>query len=86
MKTLLKLLVGLTAIGAAVVAVVFLRRKPDSWRPAMSSARDTASSWGQSAADQAGQAAEKVTATADGAADAASTVADQVKSKVRKTT
>ena len=90
MKTLLAVLVGaLAAIGAAVLALMFLRKKQDSWGPAVSSARDTATSWGKSAADGASQAADKVAATAEGATDAghaASTVADQVKSKVHKGT
>ena len=87
MKTLLAVLVGvLAAIGAAVLALVFLRKKQDSWDPAVSSARDTATSWGKSAADGASQAADKVAATAEGATDAASQVADQVKSKVREGT
>ena len=82
MKRLLAVLVGvLAAIGAAV-----LLRKQDSWGPAVSSARDTATSWGKSAADGASQAADKVAATAEGATDAASTVADQVESKVHKGT
>ena len=87
MKTLLAVLVGvLAAIGAAVLALVFLRKKQDSWGPAVSSARETATSWGKSAADGASQAADKVAATAEGATDAASTVADQVESKVHKGT
>ncbi len=80
MKTLLGVLVGvLAAIGAAVL----LRKKQDSWSPAVSSARDTATSWGKSAADGTSQAADKVSATAEGATDAASQAADKVKSKVR---
>ncbi len=87
MKTLLAVLVGvLAAIGAAVLALVFFREKQDSWAPAVSSARDTATSWGKSATDRASQAADKVAASAEGATDAASQVADQVKSKVREGT
>ena len=79
MKTLLAVLVGvLAAIGAAVLALVFLRKKQDSWGPAVSSARDTATSWGKSAADGASQAADKVAATAEGGTDAASQAADKV--------
>ncbi len=75
MKTLLAVLVGvLAAIGAAVL----LRNRQDSWSPAVSSARDTATSWGKSAADGASQAADKVAATAEGATDAANRAGDKV--------
>ena len=79
MKTLLAVLVGvLAAIGAAVLALVFLRKKQDSWGPAVSSAGDTATSWGKSAADGASKAANKVATAAGSATDAASKAADKV--------
>jgi hypothetical protein len=75
MKTLLAVL---AAIGAAVIALVFLRRREGSWSSAADTAKDTATSWGKSAADESNQAADTVAATAQGATDAASTVADKV--------
>ena len=74
MKTLLAVLVGVLA---AIGAVVLLRKKQEAWSPAVSSARDTATSWGKSAADGASQAADKAAATAESATDAASQAADK---------
>ena len=75
MKTLLAVL---AAIGAGVIAVVFLRRREGSWSSAADTAKDTATSWGKSVADESNQAADTVAATAQGATDSASTVADEV--------
>jgi hypothetical protein len=45
-------------------------------------AKDTTASWGTTAADEAGKAADKIRAMADGAANTASNVADQAKGAV----
>ena len=78
MKKLIALLVGLLAtVGAVVTILFFWRKKQGSWSAMCSSAKDTTTSWGTTAADEAGKAADKMTAMADGAADTASNVADQ---------
>ena len=52
MKTLRVALVGVfTAIGVAATGLFLLRKKQGSWGSAATSARGTATSWGQSAAD-----------------------------------
>jgi hypothetical protein len=80
MKKLIALLVGLlAAVGAVVTVLFFWRKKQGSWRATWSSAKDTTTSWGTTAADEAGKAADKITAMADGAANTASNVADQAK-------
>jgi hypothetical protein len=83
MRKLIALIVGMLAvIGAAVTIIFFWRKKQGSWDATWSSATDTATSWGQTASDQAGKAADKITALADDAGDAASHAADQVKSQL----
>jgi hypothetical protein len=83
MKKLTGLIVGmLAAIGAAVTVVFFLRKKQGSGDAPWSSAEDTATSWGETAGDQTGKAADKITGMADDAGDAASHAADQVKSQL----
>jgi hypothetical protein len=80
MKKLIALLIGVLAVvGAVVTGLFFWRKRQGSWGATLSSAKDTATSWGKSAADEAGKAADKITAIADGAADTASNVADQTK-------
>ena len=84
MKTLIALIVGLlAAVGAAVTIVFFWRKKQGSWDATWSSAKDTATSWGDTAADQAGKAADKITTLADDAGEAASNAADQVRRGAR---
>ena len=83
MKKLIALLVGLLAtVGAVVTILFFWRKKHGSWDATWSSARDTTTSWGKTAADGAGKAADKVTAMADGAANKASNAADQAQGAV----
>ena len=83
MKKLIALLVGLLAtVGAVVTILFFWRKKQGSWSAMCSSAKDTTTSWGKTAADEADKAADKITAMADGAATTASNVADQAKGAV----
>jgi hypothetical protein len=83
MKKLVALLVGLlAAIGAVVTVVFFWRKKQGSWISMCRHAKDTTTSWGKTAADEAGKAADKITAMADGAATTASNVSDQAKGAV----
>lgn len=89
MKTLRALLVGVFAVvGVAATGLYLLRRREGSWGSATTSAKDTATSWGRSAADQAShaadqahQAADKVAAVAEDAAESASSVAENMKTK-----
>jgi hypothetical protein len=70
MKKLIALIVAVLAAIGAVVTVLFFRRKHhESSSPSWDSAKDTATSWGKAAADEAGTVADKVTSMADGAAD-----------------
>jgi hypothetical protein len=73
-----KLIALLAVAGAIGAAIFFWRRNPDSWRAGWSSAKDSTSSWGTTATDAAGRAADRVSGTAEGA-DAASDFADAVK-------
>jgi hypothetical protein len=83
MKKLIGLLVGLlAAVGAVVTILFFWRKKQGSWSSMCSSAKDTTSSWGTTAADEAGKAADKVTAGSDDASKAASNLADELKGAV----
>ena len=85
MKMLGALVVGiLAAIGAVAVGLFLLRKKQGSWDSVATSARETATSWGGSAADQASHAADKVAESAGDATEATRAVADQVKSKIGK--
>jgi hypothetical protein len=74
MKKLGAVLVGvLAAIG---IGLVVFRRKQGAWDSAAGSARETATAWGGSAADQASHAADKV---AQHDTEASHTVAEQAK-------
>ena len=77
MKGLIALL---AALGAAAAAVVFLRNRNESWDSTWSTTKDTASSWGHTAADETSKAAETAKNSAsswgDTAADEASKAAD----------
>jgi hypothetical protein len=82
-EELIALIVGLlAAIGATVTILFFWRKKQGSWDATWRSAKDTATSFGKTAADQAGHAADKAAALADGAGDAASHAVDEVKSQL----
>jgi hypothetical protein len=74
-------LIGLVALAGAVAAGVFFWRRQGqpSLDSMWSSTEDSLTSWGQSAADEAGKAADKVAAAADGATSAATDLADEVK-------
>jgi hypothetical protein len=78
MKGLIALL---AALGAAAAAVVFLRNRNESWDSTWSTTKDTASSWGQTAADEASKAFETAKNSAsswgDTAADEAGKAADR---------
>jgi hypothetical protein len=83
MKKLFALIVGVLAIiGAVVTGLFFWRRKQGSWDATWKSVKDTATSFGNSTADQAGKAGEKVTSLVDSAGEAASNAADAVKDQL----
>jgi hypothetical protein len=81
MKTLLALLLGVfAAIGAVATGLFILRKKQGSWDSAATSTKNTATSWRQSAADQARHATDK--AAAKDATDKAATAAKRATDKV----
>jgi hypothetical protein len=83
MKRLLALLVTLlAAIGAATVVFFWRKNHRQSWDSSLSSAKDTASSWGKTAADQAGTAADEIQGAVEGASDSALHAVDEVKSQL----
>jgi hypothetical protein len=83
MRKLIGLLVGLlAAVGAVVTILFFWRKKQGSWSAMCSSAKDTTTSWGKTAANEAGKAADKITAGSDDTTKAASNLADELKGAV----
>jgi hypothetical protein len=79
MKKLIALLVALLAALGASVAVLFFRRKNQgSLDSTWSSAKDTATSWGKTTADEAAKAGAAARSMAEDATDAASALVDQV--------
>jgi hypothetical protein len=80
MKKLAALLVGLLATVGAVVTILFFRRKKQgSWSATSSSAKDATTSWGKTAADEAGKAADRLSTMTDGVREATSDMAEEVK-------
>jgi hypothetical protein len=76
----MKLLIALLAAAVGAFATAsFLRRRNHSWDATWNSAKDTASHWGHTAADEASKAADIVSDAADRANHMASNVADQIK-------
>ena len=66
----------------ALAAVFFFRRKSqESWDATWSSAKDSTSSWGETAARESGKAFDKVTAAAEHATTAAFDSGDELKGK-----
>jgi hypothetical protein len=64
MKRLFALVVALlAAIGAATVVFFWRKNHRKSWDSSWSSAKDTASSWSKTAADEAGKAADQLSGT-----------------------
>jgi hypothetical protein len=83
MRKLIALVIGvLAAVGAATI-VFFWRKNHGSSTSAWSSAREAATSWGKTAADEADKAADEVASAADGATHEASRIVDQAKSAAR---
>ena len=73
-------LIALLALAGAVAAgVVFFWRNRESMDSTWSSAKDTTSDWAKTASDQAGRAADSVTATVGNAANTAAQFADEMK-------
>jgi hypothetical protein len=83
MKKLIALIVGLLAAVGAATVVLFWRKNHGSSTSAWSSAKEAATSWGETAADEAGKAADEVVSAADGATREASRIVDQAKSAAR---
>ena len=79
-------LIALLAAAGAIAAVVFFwqRRGQPSLDSMWSSADEALSSWGTTAADEAGKAADNVAAAADNATSAATEVPDEVKNTITK--
>jgi gas vesicle protein len=67
-------------LAGAVAVVLFFRRKSgESWGSTWKSAKDSGSSWGETAAHESGKAVDTVTATAKQATTAVSDLGDQLK-------
>lgn len=80
MKKLFALVVGLlAAVGAATVVVFWRKNHRQSWDSTLSSAKDTASSWGRSASETAHEAKDRLSATTTGVTDAASGIANELR-------
>jgi hypothetical protein len=87
MKKLFGLLVALLAAIGAVATVVVLGRK-NQWSSGSmwKSAKNSTSSWADTAAEGASKAAGTVSAAASDAADAASSMADQATDALKRAT
>jgi hypothetical protein len=75
----MKLLIALLAAVGAAAAVAFFRQRNQSWDSTWNSAKDSASHWSHTAANEASKAADLATNAAHRTADSASNVADQIK-------
>jgi hypothetical protein len=74
-----KLIALLAVAGAVAAGLYFWRRNEQSWESRWSSAKDSTSSWGTSAWNEAGAAADRVGGATDTATKAASDLADELK-------
>jgi hypothetical protein len=84
MRKLIALLVGLlAAIGAVVTILFFWRRRQGSWDSTWSSAKDTATSWGKTATDQAEKVVDNAAAQGHSAREEASSAVEEVKGPFR---
>jgi hypothetical protein len=83
MRKLIALAIGvLAAVGAATI-VFFWRKNDGSSTSPWSSAKEALTSWGKTASDEAGRAADEVASAADGATHEASRIVDQAKGAAR---
>jgi hypothetical protein len=83
MKKLVALLVGLlAAIGAAATILFFKQRNQGSWSSVWGCAKDTTTSWGETAAREAGKAADGAASAGDGATQEAAKIVDQAKGTI----
>jgi hypothetical protein len=73
-----KLIALLAVAGAVAAGLYFWRRNEQSWESRWA-AKDSTSSWGTSAWNEAGAAADRVGGATDSAAKAASDLADELK-------
>ena len=71
-------LFALVLAGALAAVLLFWRKSEGSWSAMWGSAKDSSSEWSETAAHEAGKAADRVAAAADQATTAASDLADQV--------
>ena len=78
MSKLIALLAAVLA-GALAAVLFFWRRSEESWSSMWSSAKDSGSSWSETATHEFGQAADRVAAAADHATTAASDLAGELK-------
>jgi hypothetical protein len=78
MSKLMSLLVAILA-GALGAVLFFWKKSEGSWGAMWSSARDSSSSWSETAARDSGKAADRVAAAADDATTAVSDLADELK-------
>ena len=74
-----KLIALLAVVLAGALAVFYWRKNEESWSSMWSSAKDSGSSWSQTAAHEYGKAAESVALAADDANVAVSDLTDGVK-------
>ena len=72
-------LIAVVLVGALAAVVFYRRKNQESWGSTWSSANDSRSSWGETAAHEPGKAADRAAETADDATAAASNLADDVK-------
>ena len=72
-------LFALVLAGALAAVLLFWRKSEGSWSSMWSSAKDSSSSWSETAAHESGKAADKVAAAADHATAVVSDLADEVK-------
>ena len=72
-------LIALVLAGALAAVLVFWRKREGSWSSIWSSAKDSSTSWSETAAHESSKAADRVAVAADHATAFVSDLADDVK-------
>jgi hypothetical protein len=81
-----KLIALLAVAGAVAAGLYFWRRNEESRESKWSSPKDFTASWSRTAANETGEAADRVAAAVDGATNAASNLADDLERASSKAT
>ena len=77
-------LIAVVLAGALAAVLFFWRKSEESWSSMWSSAKESSSSWSETAVHESGKAADRVAAAADHATTAGSDLADEVKGSASK--